>query len=122
MSSIPRSFKTFSTTSAGRGVILSIMVQGKDTFPSSVTQSRKPPSTKPFSCHFSAMVTTPLRTFSPLWEQLSVLTTARGKAPALYRSSSSAATQPMARVQFPGPAAKSFSAMGVNFPDMSFRA
>ena len=82
ISSKPASVSAFSTAGAGRGVILSIMVQGKETFSSSFTQSAKPWGAKPFSTHFSVMDTTLLRIFSPLREQLSVLTTAMGTPPA----------------------------------------
>ena len=65
-------------TSAGRGVILSIMLQGKETLLSSLTQAANSAGQKPFSTHPSTMVTTEDLSFSPLWEQLSMLTIAMG--------------------------------------------
>ena len=101
---------------------MSIMVQGKETLLSSSTQEAKSWETKPLASHLSTMVTTLLRIFSPFREQLSVLTTAMGYFPALYRSSSRAVTLPMAETHFSGPAAKSFSARGVKPPSMPVRA
>ena len=83
MSSNPASASAFSTAGAGRGVILSIMVQGKETLASSSTQVAKSLGAKPFSTHLFTMATTLLRIFSPFREQLSVLTTAMGYFPAL---------------------------------------
>ena len=82
MPSIPAAVSASSTTLAGRGVILSIMDQGNETWVSSDTQATKPSSTYSRFRHCSATVRIPARSFSPLWEQLSMLTMATGAAPA----------------------------------------
>ena len=55
ISSMPRFFNSAHTESAGRGVILSIMDQGKDTMLSSDRYSTNPASTYPFFSHSLAM-------------------------------------------------------------------
>ena len=122
ISSIPSASRAFSTTSAGLGVILSIMLHGKDTFVSSSSHATNSLLTCPFFNHSSATVTTLLFSFSPLWLQLSMLTTAIGVAPASKRSSKSAATMLMAWCAFLGPTSISAFTTGRNSPCRLARA
>ena len=92
------------------------MDQGKDTFSSSRTQSANAWDTCPFSSHWSTTVMTLARSFSPLWEQLSMLTMAMGAPPALNRSSSRAAVMLMAWEHLAGPLSKSAWTKGKNSP------
>ena len=103
ISSIPAFSSSLHTESAGRGVILSIIDQGNDTLLSSVIYSTKPSSTKPFLYHSFAIVTMELCSFSPLWEQLSMDTTASGAFTVLYLSYSRAQTTAIAETAFSGP-------------------
>ncbi len=82
MSAIPASASCFSITSAGLGVILSIMLQGKETLSSSLIYASNSAGTSPFSFHAFTMARTLPLNFSPLWLQLSMLTRATGAAPA----------------------------------------
>ena len=82
ISSKPASISCFSMISAGRGVILSIMLHGKETRASSFTYASKSAGTSPFFTHAATISITLARSFSPLWEQLSMLTMAIGIAPA----------------------------------------
>ena len=116
---MPSAVSFCSTTSAGRGVILSIMLQGKETFASSSSHATNSAGTKPRFSHSRAISVTPAFSFSPLWEQLSMLTTATGVPPALKRSSSSAATTPIACFGAAGPASMSAAATRVSSPFMS---
>ena len=82
---MPDSSSIRCTSGAGRGVILSIMLQGNDTWLSSDSQRTNSFGTKPFTCHARAISRMLLCSFSPLWLQLSMLTTARGAFPFRYR-------------------------------------
>ena len=90
MSSTPKASNFAFIVSSGRGVILSIMLQGKETF--SITYSENALSTLPLSSQPFIMLITPACNFSPLCEQLSILTTASGAPQDLYRAYSIAAT------------------------------
>ena len=70
------------TLASGRGVILSIIVQGKPTFSGSLTYFTKPGSATPLAHHCSAKALMASYSRVPLWEQLSMLTIAMGSAPA----------------------------------------
>ena len=85
MSSMPASSSIFCTAGAGRGVILSIMLQGKETCVSSRSHSVKVAGTKPFFSQASATSRMLPFSFSPLWLQLSMLTTASGAFPCVKR-------------------------------------
>ena len=85
-SSIPSLTSISITESAGLGVILSIIDQGKLTFFSSSTYAKKPLSQTLLSHQFFANATTAALSLSPLCEQLSILTIATGRAPALNLS------------------------------------
>ena len=103
-------------------MILSIMDQGKVTFVSSESHSRKASETKPAFFQACAAANTPSRSFFPFWEQLSMLTMAMGCPPAWKRRYSSAAAMDMVCRGASGPAAKSCSATGRVLPDRSVRA
>ena len=87
MSSMPSASRDSSTTFAGRGVILSIMLHGKATRLSSSRYAMKSSPTKPFCFQACAISSTALFSFSPLWLQLSMDTSAIGYAPAPKRRS-----------------------------------
>ena len=70
------------TFASGRGVILSIIVQGKPTLSGSFTYFTKPASATPRAHHCSAKALMASYSRVPLWEQLSMLTMAMGSAPA----------------------------------------
>ena len=80
-SSTPSSASIRRMASSGRGVILSIMVQGKETQEGSPSQPENPSETSPLFSQASAMARTACFSTSPLWEQLSMLTMARGWRP-----------------------------------------
>ena len=122
MSSMPREASSFSISGAGRGVILSIIDQGKETALSSPSQAAYSAGANPFFTQASAISSTEARSFSPLWEQLSMLTRARGALPASYLSSIRAATTLMAWRAWAGPSAMSAWATGSRLPFMSRRA
>ena len=86
---------------------MSIMDQGKDTLFSFATQTANSGVTWPRSSHCSTTAMTPARSFSPLWEQLSMLTTAMGAPPARKRSHNRAVVMLMAWEQPSGPFSKS---------------
>ena len=72
--------------------------------------------TKPFSAQALATVITLDCSFSPLWEQLSMLTTASGAPFALKRSNSRAATMLMAWRAWAGPSSMSAWTTGIRLP------
>ena len=103
MSSIPSSWIALATVGSGLGVILSIMDQGKLTFDSSQSHVTNSCETMPISAHLFAMVETPVKSLKPFCEQLSMLTTAIGKAPALNLSLRRETTMQQIVVHFSGP-------------------
>ena len=78
--------------------------------------------TKPFSFQALATVSTLVISFSPLWLQLSIETTASGAAPAAKRSSSSAATMLIAWRAWAGPSFMSASTTGIRLPSGRYSA
>ena len=119
ISSTPLSASIASTFLSGRGVILSIMLHGKETVSSSFTYPTNSSVTNPFFCHSSAIVTMLAFSFSPLWLQLSMLTTASGSFPALKRSRSMAQTTLMACLACAGPSSISAATTFIKFPERS---
>ncbi len=81
--STPSLVKTSPTKFAGRGVILSIIDHGKETFASSCSQSRNSSSTNPRFFHSCAIVSTEVRSRDPLCEQLSIEDRVIGVPPGL---------------------------------------
>jgi hypothetical protein len=81
MFSTPAAVSISRTLSSGRGVILSIIDQGKETLFLSRRKSKNAASATPFSIQPFAIVSIAAKRISPLCEQLSMLTMAIGIAP-----------------------------------------
>ena len=73
LSSKPKSFNFLDIVSEGRGVILSIILKGKETLFLSSKYSIKPSLSKPFFNHSFAIVIIASLSLSPLFAQLSTL-------------------------------------------------
>ena len=112
MASTPSASSRLAISALGRGVILSIIVQGKATCFSSLTQARKASVTNPPSRQASATRRTASRRREPFFEQLSMETRLSGPAPARKRSQSIAATIAIAVLAFSGPPSMSAATAG----------